>query len=118
MLIFFMWNAIQSPFSAFIIVNLVVKLHIHADILHGGPVPLLWGQFVFFYLVNVGKVYSLWFLELHKHILGFDCLDFLETLIAFSVFPLSSDEFYKAVSIVADVLPHSRNSYTFFVFLT
>lgn len=113
-----MRNAIQSPFRAFIIVNLIVKLHVHANVLHGGPVLLLWGQFVFLYLVDIRKVHSLWFLELHKHILGFDCLDLLETLVAFSVFPLSFDEFYEAVSIVADVLSHSRNSYAFFVFLT
>jgi hypothetical protein len=50
---------------------------------------------------------NLRFLELHERALSLNHLNLPETSIALTIFPFRSDEFYEAVSVVADILPHA-----------
>ncbi len=91
----------------------------HTYVLDHIPDSLFGTKFLwlFFQFVKVSITVNLWLFQLHKNTFGLNLLDLLKTFVAVLIFPLSTNELYKAVSIVADVLSHSCNFEFLFLLL-
>ncbi len=103
-------NAIQCAFASIRRV-LIIDFNMHTYVFDHISDSLFGTKFLllFFQFVKVSITVNLWLFQLHKDTFGLNFLDLLKTFIAVLIFPLSTNELYKAVSIVAYVLSHSCN---------